>query len=91
MPYCFDFCLNLGPYVLRFQALWLLFKTAENGKSQERVLSGPHAQHWFSAQGLKVKDAKEVFRLLDADGSNGLSVLDVDVLLGLKDFYSFAW
>lgn len=40
----------------------------------ERVVSGHHAQHWFSAQGLKVKDAEAVFRLLDEDRSNGISM-----------------
>lgn len=47
-----------------------------NPPSEEwlRVMSGPHAQHWFSAQGLKVKDASAVFKLLDEDGSNGISM-----------------
>jgi len=40
----------------------------------ERVVGGHHAQHWFSAQGLKVKDAEAVFRLLDEDNSNSISM-----------------
>lgn len=40
----------------------------------ERVVSGHHAQHWFSAQGLKIKNAEAVFRLLDEDRSNGISM-----------------
>ena len=40
----------------------------------QRVMEGHHAQHWFAAQGLRVKDARKVFKLLDEDGSNGITM-----------------
>lgn len=40
----------------------------------QRVMESTHAQHWFEAQGLNMEDANAVFRLLDKDGSQSITM-----------------
>jgi len=43
-------------------------------KKWKEVMESPSTKQWFAAQGLSIQDPDEVFTLLDADGSETMSI-----------------